>query len=145
METIDIKTISSKATKEDIIAEKNSYLDIKIKSCLFGIKKVIKGNLDKSKKKDLRYLEEQEKLDNTNENVIFEKLNLKPSNKLLLNSFNILNKEQLSKFKITKKYNNEETYFYFLEYLGNIKILENKEESGEFIKETKKDKKKNKF
>lgn len=141
MEANDIKAISIKNTNKDIIEENNSYLDIKIKSCLFGIRKVIKGNLVKSKKKDLQYLEEQEEFDNTNENVIFEKLNLQPSYKLLLNSFNILNKEQLSKFKITKKYNNEETYFYFLEYLGSIKILESKEESGAFTKETKKNKK----
>ena len=141
METNDIKAISNKNTKENIIEENNSYLDIKIKSCLFGIRKVIKGNLDKSKKKDLQYLEEQEEFDNTNENVIFEQLNLQPSYKLLLNNFNILNKEQLSKFKITKKYNNEETYFYLLEYLGSIKILESKEESGAFTKETKKNKK----
>ena len=51
METNDIKAISYKNTKENIIEENNSYLDIKIKSCLFGIRKVIKGNLDKSKRK----------------------------------------------------------------------------------------------
>ena len=78
-------------------------------------------------------INEFEKLDNTNPDVILALLNIKKNNNLLLKSFNILSKEDLFRFGINKKLSNRETYFYFLRYIISIEIKneENNEKNPE--------------
>lgn len=132
----DKKLNHSKDEKEEdiemVFSENN---EITINSSLFEMKDALGQNIEKLTSKDFKDINEQEELDNTNSNIIFEKLKLKPSKKLLFDSFDILSKKQLSQFKITKKYNNRETYFYFLEYIINVKIIKNKDEERDSIDE----------
>ena len=136
----DQKKLDNKEIKIDKDEEKNDTLNYRLKSCIFGLKNVIEGNLDESKKNNQQYLDEQEGLDNTNQRVVFEKLKLNPSKKLLFKNFDILDKNQLSEFKIIKKYSNEETYFYFLDYIISVKIIKKKKDSNKQKEEGKKEK-----
>lgn len=55
--------------------------------------------------------------------LILAILKLKKSAELLFNSLDILPKEQLIKFSINKKFNNKESFFYFLDYINEVKII----------------------
>ena len=134
----DQRKLDDKENKIEQTDEKETILNYKIDSCIFGIKDIIEGNLDELNINNSQYLNELERLDNTNQKVIFEKLKLKPSKKLLFQNFDILNKSQISEFNIIKKYSNDETYFYFLDYIINVKIIKSKKE----FKTTKKEEKK---
>ena len=136
----DQNNLDNKEIKIDKDEEKNDTLNYRLKSCIFGLKNVIEGNLDESKINNQQYLDEQEGLDNTNQRVVFEKLKLNPSKKLLFKNFDILDKNQLSEFKIFKKYSNEETYFYFLDYIISVKIIKKKKDSNKQKEEGKKEK-----
>ena len=74
----DQKKLDNKEIKIDKVEEKNNTLNYRLKSCIFGLKNVIEGNLDESKINNQQYLDEQEGLDNTNQRVVFEKLKLNP-------------------------------------------------------------------
>ena len=82
---------------------------------------------------------ELKKLDNTNPDVILAILKIKKDNNLLLKSFNILSKEDLSQFGIIKKLSNRDTYFYFLQYIITLEITnedikdEEKEDNDSYI------------
>ena len=134
----DQRKLDDKENKIEQTDEKDTILNYKIDSCIFGIKNIIEGNLDELNINNSQYLNELERLDNTNQKVIFEKLKLKPSKKLLFQNFDILNKSQISEFNIIKKYSNEETYFYFLDYIINVKIIKSKKEFKTAKKEEKK-------
>ena len=58
----------------------------------------------------------------------------------MFKNFDILDKNQLSEFKIFKKYSNEETYFYFLDYIISVKIIKKKKDSNKQKEEGKKEK-----
>ena len=134
----DQRKLDDKENKIEQTDEKDTILNYKIDSCIFGIKTIIEGNLDELNINNSQYLNVLERLDNTNQKVNFEKLKLKPSKKLLFQNFDILNKSQISEFNIIKKYSNEETYFYFLDYIINVKIIKSKKEFKTAKKEEKK-------
>ena len=70
-------------------------------------------------------LEELEKLDNTNKDVLFSILQTNKNNKeLLFTSFDILEKKQLQELEITKELSNKQSYFYFLKYMNQVKIID---------------------
>ena len=102
----------------------------KFKSFLMKRGKTNTDPSDKFKNLSLDKIEEQEKIDNTNQSLISAKLDLTKSNKLLFKNYDILSKEKLNEFGIRKELNNRESYFYFLEYIAKVEI----EEDGE-IKE----------
>ena len=142
MEDAGIKT-NKKFEIEDTekkSAEKEDF-QIKFTSCIMGIENVIAGKLDKSKLNDLDYNNKLEEYDNTNANIIFSKLKLKKTNKLLFDSFDILDKEQLLQFNIIKKFSNREAYFYFLEYIADVQNIDEKEKNKEVTEKEKKEKK----
>ena len=94
------------------------------------------GNLEELEKNDtleFDYLNIFEKIDNTNPELNLQRLLSNKSDKLLFKNFNILSKNELSLFGINKKLNNRDAYFYFLEYLINVEIIEdsNKSKSDE--------------
>lgn len=86
-------------------------------------KNIVKEKIHNLKSPDLITLEKLEKLDNTNMELILAILKLKKSAELLFNSLDILPKEQLIKFSINKKFNNKESFFYFLDYINEVKII----------------------
>ena len=89
-------------------------------------------------------LEELEKLDNTNKDVLFSILQTNKNNKeLLFTSFDILEKKQLQELEITKELSNKQSYFYFLKYMNHVKIIDDilvddkvKEKVGDEVKIT---------
>ena len=89
-------------------------------------------------------LEELEKLDNTNKDVLFSILQTNKNNKeLLFTSFDILEKKQLQELEITKELSNKQSYFYFLKYMNQVKIIDDilvddkvKEKVGDEVKIT---------
>ena len=102
----------------------------KFKSFLMKRGKTNTDPLDNFKNLSLDKIEEQEKIDNTDQSLISAKLDITKSNKLLFKNYDILSKEKLNEFGIRKELNNRESYFYFLEYIAKVEI----EEDGE-IKE----------
>ena len=95
-------------------------------------KRIVKEKLLELKNPDLSILNDLEKLDNTNPDLIKEKLNIQRSYKTLLNAFDILSKEDLSKFGIIKKCSNRESFFYFLNYIINVIILKDEGISNKY-------------
>lgn len=139
------KTKHINDAKKDANDDKDMLLDYEISSCLFGRKDTLNQMQEENNNNNVLTLDEKEESDNTDPNIMFEILKAKPSYKLLCKSFDTLNKKQLSEFKIFKKYNNEETYFYLLEYLVNVKIIKDKKQPKKLIDVEKKNKtKKNK-
>ena len=83
-----------------------------------------KVQINEYKNLNLEQIEEKEKYDNTNQEIISAKLDLKKSNQLLLKNFDVLSKEKLNEYGIIKKFSNKESYFYFLKYIASIEIIE---------------------
>ena len=64
-------------------------------------------------------------MDNTKPEIILAKLlSNKNNDKLLFKNFNVISKNDLSELGINKRFNNRETYFYFLEYLIRVEYFE---------------------
>ena len=121
-------------------------MEYKYESCLMKRKTEAQEKLDKLKIDFLEQLNLIESMDNTNSDIILTKLNIKKSNKLLFKNFNVLTKDELSKFGVNKILNNKESYFKLLEYLEVVKIENEEEEENEKIeKSVKKNYKKPKF
>ena len=74
--------------------------------------------------------EKIEKLDNTNEAILIAKLRLNKTNELLMKSFDVLKKEELEEFIQVKKINSRESYFYFLNYITEVIIIEENESNN---------------
>ena len=72
-------------------------------------------------------IQKLENLDNTNEAILIAKLRLKKTNELLFKSFDVLKREELEEFIHVKKLNSRESYFYFLNYIIKVNILEENE------------------
>ena len=106
----------------------------------YKVNDAMKGNQSVTFEK----LEELEKLDNTNKDVLFSILQTNKNNKeLLFTSFDILEKKQLQELEITKELSNKQSYFYFLKYMNHVKIIDDilvddkvKEKVGDEVKIT---------
>ena len=120
---------NNKIKSEKEIQTDNTKEEIKIKdfkSFIMAFDDFITGKPIQSGNHDINCIKKLQDYDNTDPNVISERLSLQTTKKLLFNNFDVLPKEELSKFGIIKKFNNRETYFYFLEYIINLRIIDNK-------------------
>ena len=108
-------------------------MEYKFESCLMKRKSEAQDKLDKLKIEFLKQLDFLESMDNTNSDIICTKLNIKISNKLLFTNFDVLTKDELSKFGVIKTLNNRESFFELLEYLEVVKIIKEEEEKKEKI------------
>ena len=88
------------------------------------LKDLITGKMKEGKNQDLNYRNIEEDIYNKIKEITMAKLRLKKSNELLFKNFNLLTKEELSEFGISKKYSNRESYFYLLEYFISVEIIE---------------------
>ena len=121
-------------------------MEFKFESSLMKRKSEAQEKLDKLKIEFLKQLDLLENMDNTNSDIILAKLNIKQSKKLLFKNYDVLTKDELSKFGVKKTLDNRESYFKLLEYLGVVKIENEEEEENEKIeKSIKKSHKKPKF
>ena len=89
-----------------------------------ALESLILGNINEVSKQAIDYQYSEEEIYDKMKGVILSKLKYKKSYELLLKNFNILSKEELSEFGIIKNYSNRDSYFYFLEYLINVNIIE---------------------
>ena len=101
-------------------------------------KNIVKEEMHNLKSPNLIKLEKLEKFDNTNMELILAMLSLKKTNELLFNNFDVLPKEELIKFHINKKYNNKDSFYYFLNYINEVKIINDNEEDDSNNEEIKK-------
>ena len=124
MENIEIK--SEKEIQTDNTKKEGIKKYEKFKSFIMTFDNFITGKSIQSGNHDINCIKKLQNYDNTDPNVISEILSLQTTKKLLFNNFDVLPKEELSKFGIIKKFNNRETYFYFLEYIINLRIIDNK-------------------
>lgn len=96
--------------------------EYKFNSCL--MKKESSGRIRLNiENLDLLSIDEQEKIDNTNAEIISAKLDLEKNEKLILKNFDVLSKEKLSTLGIIKALNNRESFFYFLDYITHVNII----------------------
>ena len=84
--------------------------------------KIEKDKKEESYNEDI--LNELEKTNETKSLLIMDKLTSERSNKLLFKNFNTLTPTDLSSFNIKKKFSEKEAYFYFLEYIIKVIIIE---------------------
>ena len=99
-----------------------------IKSSLEIRKSKVKEEMESSKTNTLEKLDILEKLDDTNGNVLKAKLRFDNKNiKLLFKSYDTLSIKELSEFNIKKELSNKESYFLFLNYIRNVKIVKSKD------------------
>ena len=96
----------------------------KFKSLLLKKQQPLLNKLSFFRNLNLKEIEDQEKIDNTVPNLISAKLDIIKSKKLLIKNYDIIPKEKLFEFGIKKNLNNRESYFYFLEYISNVEILD---------------------
>ena len=99
----------------------------KFHSYLIKEEKTSKYQMNNYDNLSLEQIEERERLDNTDNNLISAKMNKNKTNQLLFKNFDILSKEKLLEYNIIKKFSNKESYFYFLDYISGIEILPNLE------------------
>ena len=109
-----------------------------IKSSLEKRKSKVKDILKQIKALNLEELDQLEKLDNTNSELLKSKIRLNKKNKeLLYKSYDTLSKEELNELKIKKELSNRQAYFSFLNYVRKVEIINQKEkEEIKEIKET---------
>ena len=110
-------------------------MEYKFESSLMKRKSEAQEKLDKLKIDFLKQLNVLENMDNTNSDIILAKLNIKQSNKLLFKNYNVLSKNELSKFGVKKTLDNRESYFKLLEYLEVVEIKNEDEEENEKTKD----------
>ena len=110
-------------------------MEYKFESSLMKRKSDAQEKLDKLKIDFLKQLNVLENMDNTNSDIILAKLNIKQSNKLLFKNYNVLSKNELSKFGVKKTLDNRESYFKLLEYLEVVEIKNEDEEENEKTKD----------
>jgi hypothetical protein len=105
------------------ISEKSS-----VESSLEKRKNKVKEEISQSQPITPEALDNLEKLDDTNADVLKAKLrhNIK-NNELLIKSYDTLTKTELKEFNIKKDLSNKESYFYFLEYMRNVQIIDGEE------------------
>ena len=105
------------------ISEKSS-----VQSSLEKRKNKVKEEISQSRPITPEALDNLEKLDDTNADVLKAKLrhNIK-NNELLIKSYDTLTKAELKEFNIKKDLSNKESYFYFLEYMRNVQIIDGEE------------------
>ena len=118
---------------------------IKFQSCLMKAENMTSNDYNKWKTANSIPDDNMESIDNTKEDIIAAKLEANRTNKLLFKNFDVINKEKLLEFGIIKKMNNRELYFYFLQYLANVIIVEENENIIKIILSKKKKNKKTKF
>ena len=106
-------------------------MEYKFESSLMKRKSEAQEKLDKLKIDFLKQLDVLENMDNTNSDIILAKLNIKQSNKLLFKNYNVLSKNELSKFGVKKTLDNRESYFKLLEYLEVVEIKNEDEDEEE--------------
>ena len=106
-------------------------MEYKFESSLMKRKSDAQEKLDKLKIDFSKQLDVLENMDNTNSDIILAKLNIKQSNKLLFKNYNVLSKNELSKFGVKKTLDNRESYFKLLEYLEVVEIKNEDEEENE--------------
>ena len=105
------------------ISEKSS-----VESSLEKRKNKVKEEISQSRPITPEALDNLEKLDDTNADVLKAKLrhNIK-NNELLIKSYDTLTKAELKEFNIKKDLSNKESYFYFLQYMRNVQIIDGEE------------------
>lgn len=105
------------------ISEKSS-----VESSLEKRKNKVKEEISESQPITPEALDNLEKLDDTNADVLKAKLrhNIK-NNELLIKSYDTLTKTELKEFNIKKDLSNKESYFYFLQYMRNVQIIDGEE------------------
>ena len=112
--------------KSDNECEKNSPKKVEFFSNIFKFS--ITGKLEGLEFKETKgfdYIKIFEQMDNTKPEIILAKLlSNKNNDKLLFKNFNVISKNDLSELGINKRFNNRETYFYFLEYLIRVEYFE---------------------
>ena len=115
-----------------------SWEQFEIKSSLEKRKSKVKDILKQIKALNLEELDQLEKLDNTNSELLKSKIRLNKKNKeLLYKSYDTLSKEELNELKIKKELSNRQAYFSFLNYVRKVEIINQKEkEEIKEIKET---------
>ena len=112
--------------KSDNECEKDSPKKVEFFSNIFKFS--ITGKLEGLEFKETKgfdYIKIFEQMDNTKPEIILAKLlSNKNNDKLLFKNFNVISKNDLSELGIKKRFNNRETYFYFLEYLIRVEYFE---------------------
>ena len=112
--------------KSDNECEKDSPKKVEFFSNIFKFS--ITGKLEGLEFKETKgfdYIKIFEQMDNTKPEIILAKLlSNKNNDKLLFKNFNVISKNDLSELGINKRFNNRETYFYFLEYLIRVVYFE---------------------
>ena len=112
--------------KSDNECEKDSPKKVEFFSNIFKFS--ITGKLEGLEFKETKgfdYIKIFEQMDNTKPEIILAKLlSNKNNDKLLFKNFNVISKNDLSQLGINKRFNNRETYFYFLEYLIRVEYFE---------------------
>ena len=112
--------------KSDNECEKDSPKKVEFFSNIFKFS--ITGKLEGLEFKETKgfdYIKIFEQMDNTKPEIILAKLlSNKNNDKLLFKNFNVISKNDLSELGINKRFNNRETYFYFLEYLIRVEYFE---------------------
>ena len=112
--------------KSDNECEKDSQKKVEFFSNIFKFS--ITGKLEGLEFKETKgfdYIKIFEQMDNTKPEIILAKLlSNKNNDKLLFKNFNVISKNDLSELGINKRFNNRETYFYFLEYLIRVEYFE---------------------
>ena len=112
--------------KSDNECEKDSLKKVEFFSNIlkFSITGKIDG-LEIKETKGFDYINIFEAMDNTKPEIILARLfSNKNNDKLLFKNFNVISKNDLSELGINKRFNNRETYFYFLEYLIRVEYFE---------------------
>ena len=112
--------------KSDNEYEKDSPKKVEFFSNIFkfSITRKLEG-LEFKETKGFDYIKIFEQMDNTKPEIILAKLlSNKNNDKLLFKNFNVISKNDLSELGINKRFNNRETYFYFLEYLIRVEYFE---------------------
>ena len=112
--------------KSDNECEKDSPKKVEFFSNIFKFS--ITGKLEGLEFKETKgfdYIKIFEQMDNTKPEIILAKLlSNKNNDKLLFKNFNVISKNDLAELGINKRFNNRETYFYFLEYLIRVEYFE---------------------
>ena len=112
--------------KSDNECEKDSPKKVEFFSNIFKFS--ITGKLEGLEFKETKgfdYIKIFEQMDNTKPEIILAKLlSNKNNDKLLFKNFKEKKKNDLSELGINKRFNNRETYFYFLEYLIRVEYFE---------------------
>ena len=121
-----MESCNEKKERQDETFNQSKIYDLAARKIM--AKKIVNQYLSSIKKNE-ELLDKAMSLDDTLPDIYFQKLLLKPENKLKEKSYDIMDKNDLKKFGINKINNFKELYFYVINYIESI-ILEKEENNA---------------